>query len=743
MTLQQQIIRMLASGQTLTAILYQLLAHLDERYPHIHAALYLLNPDAERCLMALSATVSSAIWQPMEGVLDARTGLIETVARTAQPQGCDLWATGHYASHEAEARSRGYSKILGIPLPHPQQGVQGVLVLYERQGEDAPSQMPLAAELDEVVDLAGLALERHWMREIHRQAEAKYHALFENLSIGIFQTSPAGQYLSANPALARIYGYESAAELIRVLTNIENQLYVDPQRRAQFVASLEALGQVTNFEAQIRRRDGQIIWIVENTRAVRDREGNLLYYEGTVEDITARRMAEERLLYGALHDPLTQLPNRACFLNRVKQAIDQNSPYAVLFIDLDRFKVINDSLGHTVGDELLKAVVARFTACLAANTTNPLLARLGGDEFGLLLRAVPHLEGAIAIAQGLIQTLQQPFVIHPYETFITASIGIAWGYPHYQQAETILRDADIAMHRVKAHPDECYQVFDPQMQAQLRRRLQLENDLRHSQERQELYLVYQPIVDLRSQRLQGFEALLRWRHPQLGEISPLEFIPIAEETGLIHSLGWWVLQQAVEQLRQWQLAGLYVNVNLSLRQLRDANFTARLLQLCRDRAIEPHCLRLELTESCLFEEGDLKQNEANLHALKTHGFQLCVDDFGTGYSSLSRLHAMPIDTLKIDRSFIQHLAQKGNALSLVRAIVALARSLELTMVAEGVETSEQALQLQTLGCPLGQGYLYSRPLEQVTANQWVARHRLHGESGASTASTDEPTTPSP
>ncbi|MDZ4872596.1 MAG: Serine/threonine-protein kinase PknD [Chroococcidiopsis cubana SAG 39.79] len=432
---------------------------------------------------------------------------------------------------------------------------------------------------------------------------------------------------------------------------------------------------------------------------------------------------QEQLLHDAFHDPLTDLPNRAWLIERLEQAIEMHKCYpdylyALLFIDLDRFKVVNDSLGHLVGDELIKSVASRLKLTLRASDT---VARLGGDEFVILLENIRDLEEATVVADRIQARLKQPYRLLEYEVFTSASIGITFSTMNYERASDVLRDADAAMYHAKEQHKGRYQIFAPAMQARAIARLQLESDLRRAIAQQELSLHYQPIIQLSSGCLTGFEALIRWYHPQQGWIAPTEFIPVAEETGLIDSLGWWVLQQACLQLQTWRerfpkYHSLAVNVNLSVQQLKQADAAERIEQILQTTQLPGECLKLEITESCLLETADLAPQL--LERLQALGVQLCIDDFGTGYSSLSRLHDLPIDTLKIDRSFVNHLESSRHT-EIVQTIVTLARSLGIDAVAEGIETQLQLEKLQQLGCDLGQGYLFSQPVDSQKAEKWL------------------------
>ncbi len=560
-----------------------------------------------------------------------------------------------------------------------------------------------------------------------REAEAKYRSIFENAVEGIFQSSPDGHYIDANPSLARIYGYDSPRELLDQLVDISGQLYLEPARREEFVAAMES-GAVTGFESQIHRKDGEIIWISENARSVCDETGQLSYYEGTVEDITARKNAEGQLLHDALHDKLTGLSNRALYMDRLEQSFSRlkrhpEARFAALFLDFDRFKTINDSLGHLAGDQLLIAVSRRIADCLRPGDT---VSRLGGDEFAILLEDVADVAGAIIVAERIQIAMTAPFRIVGQEVFTSTSIGIALANADYQHAEELIRDADMAMYRAKALGKARHHVFDVGMHKSAVALLQLETDMRHAIERDEFRVFYQPIISLQSGEITGFEALVRWQHSTRGLVSPAEFIPVAEETGWIVPIGSYVLDEACRQLAQWRqrlssqtqnskigVELLSMSVNLSSRQFSQPDLLLEIKTVLARHALPAACLKLEITESALMERA--QEITDRLLELRQLGVKLSLDDFGTGYSSLSYLHRFPLDTLKIDRSFIARMHEdKSGGWSedreIVRTIVALGKNLGMNIVAEGIEDGFQLAALRGLGCNSGQGFFFAKPL---------------------------------
>jgi len=487
--------------------------------------------------------------------------------------------------------------------------------------------------------------------------------------------------------------------------------------------SAHLLGQAPDFESEHRmlHRDGGYRWVLTRGLAVRNGAGDAYRMAGSQSDITARKAAEERLLHDAFHDPLTGLPNRALFMDRLGMAIAHakrrlSYTFAVLFIDLDRFKNVNDSLGHSVGDELLIAVARRLESCLRPGDT---VARLGGDEFTILLDEVADVDHAVQIAQRMHREMARPFQVQGHEVFVTLSLGItlcAGG--DYERPEDVLRDADTAMYGAKGSGKARDAIFDRDMHDRAVALLRLETDLRLAIERSEFEIHYQPIISLTNGRIDAFEALLRWRHPGRGLLRPDSFVPVAEDTGLIVPIGWWVLREACRQLAEWQALpwtgeDLAVTVNLSGKQLIQADVVERIAEILRETGILPGGLRLEITEGTIM--GQAEDAIAKLLALRGFGVKLYIDDFGTGYSSLSYLHRLPVDALKIDRSFISEMNGGDGRSEIVGTIVTLARILRMDVAAEGIETAEQVSRLRALSCHYGQGYFFSEPLAGIAA----------------------------
>jgi diguanylate cyclase (GGDEF)-like protein len=465
----------------------------------------------------------------------------------------------------------------------------------------------------------------------------------------------------------------------------------------------------------MRTRAGTWLWVLARGVAVRDADGRATRVAGSMSDIQERKESQEKLLHDAFHDPLTSLPNRALFMDRLDHALRRarrrsDLRCAVLFLDLDRFKLVNDSLGHLEGDDLLRQIAKRLEEVSRDGDT---VARLGGDEFVLLLEEIRSIEESEAIAARVQLALATPFDVAGHEIYSSASIGIAVSGGE-GRAEDLLRDADTAMYSAKGAGKARHQLFQEGMRQDVASQLQLETDLRRAIERRELVLFYQPIVALSTNRVIGFEALARWRHPERGFLGPEDFIPLAEESGLIHALGRWVMEEASAALkrfleRQPGHGALSMSVNLSARQFQRPELVQEVAAIMRAIPLPAGSLRLEITESTIMSQAE--QSVRVLRGLKELGLQVQVDDFGTGYSSLSYLQRFRLDALKIDRSFVGALGAPGENPEIVRTIITLGKTLGMAVIAEGIETPRQQALLLQLGCDYGQGWRFSQPLD--------------------------------
>ncbi len=589
---------------------------------------------------------------------------------------------------------------------------------YFRQAEERDK---LNHERLEAAEMQAALAEKHLCEM--QESEERFRSAFDYAAIGMALVTPSGRWVQVNHSLCQILGY-SEEELLAI--NFQSLLHAEDVEAANRAMAQLVSGQVA--AAQVEQRFlhslGDEVWVSLNASLIRATETQPQQLIFQIQNITDRKWAEARLLHDAFHDTLTGMPNRALFLDHLQLAIARHARhpqrhFAVLFLDFDRFKIVNDSLGHLAGDELLIEIARRIVKCVRPGDT---VARLGGDEFTILLEDLHSEEEAISLAERIQKTLTQPIKLIMTEVTITASIGIAYSSIGYQKPEELLRDADTAMYQAKSRGKACHALFDPSMHSHAIRQLQIENDMRRALERDEFFLVYQPIVALENNQLVGFEALARWQHPERGLVNPGEFISVAEETGLILPLGAWVIAEACRQLRDWQQRlparlgpSLIMSLNLSGKQLMQDGIVDFVERSLAQHKLDPRHLKLEITESVVMENIEVAMRK--LEQLRTLGVKLSIDDFGTGYSSLSYLHRLSTDTLKIDRSFVQNMAQNNENAEIVRTIITLAKTLHMDVTAEGIETVDQLNMLRALGCECGQGYLFAKPMEADAAFQ--------------------------
>jgi diguanylate cyclase (GGDEF)-like protein len=509
-----------------------------------------------------------------------------------------------------------------------------------------------------------------------------------------------------------MHGYDSPEQFLEEVSEMGRQLFVDPDRRRELQRALDENGVVRSAEIEVYRKDRTKKWVLMNLRVARDASGGITLYEGTVEDITDRKAAEKRVQYLAYYDALTGLPNRTLLQDRIAKALAsarrQKHKVALLFLDLDRFKDINDSLGHSFGDILLQEVSARLRGWAREQDT---VARLGGDEFLIVLTNVKDIPDAAVAAERLMDTMAAGFVIQGHSLSVSCSMGISVFPEHGADSETLIKHADAAMYCAKEQGRNNFQFFTADMNDQVVERLTLENSLRLALEKEELFLVYQPQMDIATGRITGLEALLRWEHPKLGLVPPDKFIRIAENTGLIMPIGEWVLRTACAQARKWQEEGLLavpVAINVSAVQFRQDGFCDLIGRVLCETGLASEYLELELTESLLLSNAHVTFSV--LQDLRAMGLKLAIDDFGTGYSSLSYLKHFPVSKLKIDRSFIRDVAMNPDDAAITTAIISMAKSLNLKVIAEGVEDEAQMSFLRAHQCDEIQGYYFSKPL---------------------------------
>jgi diguanylate cyclase (GGDEF)-like protein/PAS domain S-box-containing protein len=555
------------------------------------------------------------------------------------------------------------------------------------------------------------------------EAEERFRSAFEDAPIGMAMTDIDGRFLRVNRALGRLLG-RAPDDLLGV--SVADVTHPDDVEASRVELERLVAGEQSGYRLEKRyvHADGHEVWASLSVSLVRSADGEPLYTIGQMEDITERKAITERLAHAAIHDPLTGLPNRTLFVDRLALALDRSqrslNPVGVIFLDLDRFKFVNDSLGHATGDDLLKVLAERLRAAMRPSDT---VARFGGDEFVVLVEDVADANGVRAVAERVADAVARPVSVAMQEVFVTASLGVAVSGRNASSPDEILRDADTAMYRAKELGRARVELFEERSHLQAVDHLQTGRDLHHALERGEFEVHYQPIVELDTGRVSGFEALLRWNHPVRGLLLPGEFIGLAEETGLIVPIGLWVLEQACRQTVRWQAnrpngPPLSISVNLAPRQIAEPSLPKDLAAVLERTGIDARVVVLELTESALID--DEESASRTLHALRDQGVHIAVDDFGTGYSSLVHLKRFPVRALKIDQAFVDGLGQEPDDTSIVTAVVGLAHSLGLAAVAEGLETPQQLAALRTIGCDYAQGSLFGRPLPAASLGEHPA-----------------------
>ncbi|MDQ3798203.1 MAG: EAL domain-containing protein [Acidobacteriota bacterium] len=588
---------------------------------------------------------------------------------------------------------------------------------YLKQVESVAQQAELAQK--HVEELSHHIAEQERISRALKESEEYFRTAFDHAA-GMALISPEGEWLQVNESLCNILGY-TEEELL------ENgfQAITHPGDLGNDLANLYQLleGRIPNYQLEKRycHKTGQTVWVLQSASLIRDADGKPRHVIFQIQDISDRKKAEELIHHAAFHDALTGLPNRTLFSDRLSMAVERakrtsSYKFAVIFVDLDRFKIVNDSLGHDMGDKLLIDLSRRLENCLRTIDT---VARLGGDEFAILLDGISEAGDATDVAERIQNSLKQPFMLDGHEFLSTASMGIALSIQGYDRPEDILRDADTAMYKAKANGKARHEVFDSQMHTRAIQALTLENELRRALEKGEIKPYFQPIVALKTGKIVGFEALARWVHPERGLVSPADFIPLAEETGLIVPIGFSILRESCRQTVEWQkkyhLPELSISVNLSGKQFKQATLIEEIKDILFETELHPHFLKMEITETIVM-ENTIAAIEM-LKQLKGIGVQISIDDFGTGYYSLSYLHRFPFDTIKIDRSFVSRMMQDRESLSIVETITALAIKLDKSVIAEGIEKKEHRKLLDETGCQFGQGYLFSKPEDAGSAGQ--------------------------
>jgi diguanylate cyclase (GGDEF)-like protein/PAS domain S-box-containing protein len=544
------------------------------------------------------------------------------------------------------------------------------------------------------------------------EAEERYRAIYDDALVGMFRVSPAGRPMSLNRKMAQICGYEGPEQFLSQVSNVAHRFLIDPEELEQLRSSLESEGMVAGVEAQACCQDGGKKWLSLNIRVVRSADGAVAHFEGTAEDITERKIGEQRLEFLAYYDALTGLPNRTLFdlqlADLLSDARRESKSAALLLFEFGRFKIMNDSFGHSFGDHLLQETAERIKRSVGENG---IVARVGGGEFAIVLANIQDARNAMATAQRVIDEMTAKFSILGHSMNISFNIGASIFPEHGREGDELMQNADVALYSARQEGPNHARLFTDEMNVPIMEQLTLENSLGLALDRNELFLVYQPQVNIRTQTITGLEALLRWQHPKLGLVPPNKFIGIAEHSGMIVAIGEWVLRTACSQARAWQDAGVPavpIAVNVSAVQFRQQDFPDLVRRVLEETGLDPKYLELELTESLLLTNADVMFSI--LQDLREMGVKLAIDDFGTGYSSLSYLRQFHVNRLKIDRSFVQDVAANPDDAAIAIAIINMAKALNLEVLAEGVETEAQLSFLRGQDCFDVQGYYFSKPL---------------------------------
>jgi diguanylate cyclase (GGDEF)-like protein/PAS domain S-box-containing protein len=597
--------------------------------------------------------------------------------------------------------------------PRPFRERRRVRRLEDSRHEALESVHQLLVRYEETIDKLG-------------QAEENYRAIFEDAPVGMFRLSRSGRPLNLNRRMAQIYGYEAADQFLAQVSNVARQLLVEPVQLKDWRRTLESSGVARGIETQTYDRDGEKKWLSVNVRAVRNLRGRLVHFEGTAEDITERKIAEERIQFLAYYDALTGLPNRTLFDEQLAEVLTvarrERSKAAVLLIEFVRFKIINDSFGQSFGDGLLKEAAERIKRSVGKKG---IVARVGGSEFAIALPNIQNARNAVAAADRVVSEMTAKFSILGHSMNISFNIGLSVFPEHGRQGEGLLQNADVALYSARQEGPNKARLFTEEMNVQIMEQLTLENSLSLALDREELFLVYQPQVDIRTQNITGLEALLRWQHPKLGLVPPSKFIGVAEHSGLIVSIGEWVLRSACTQAKIWQDAGLPaipIAVNVSAVQFRQQGFPDLIRSVLKETGLDPKYLELELTESLLLTNADVMFSI--LQDLREMGVKLAIDDFGTGYSSLSYLRQFQVNRLKIDRSFVQDVAANPDGAAIATAIIKMAKALNLEVLAEGVETEAQLAFLRAQHCYDIQGFYFCKPVAVATIVEHLQRNSM-------------------
>lgn len=707
-------------------------ANLDELFALIHGAIRKI-VYAENFFVALfdpaTEMLTMQFWvdkvDPMPPPLKVGRSLSAYVFRKGEPMLLtDADAKKIIESGEVESVGTDSPIWLGVPLKTPN-GPIGVLVVQDYENSDTYSQRDIDL-LSAVADQIAVAIERKRNEDALKLSQERFELVTRATSDAVWDWNLYSDEIWWNEGVTKLFGY-SSEEMGTEKEAWRLRLHPDDRERVLRDLSNHIDSGKANWAAEYRfqRKDRTYAFVIDRGYVVYDENEMPVRMIGSLMDVTDRKLLEDQLTHQALHDPLTKIANRALFQDRVDHALAKlpriKGQLAVLFLDLDNFKAINDSLGHAAGDKLLVAVAERLQDCLRTTDT---AARLGGDEFAVLCESVTRVEEAVMIAERILSVFQQPFIIDGKETHVGTSIGIAASSEEASDSESLQRNADLAMYLAKNDGKGGYVVFEPKMREALMERIELEEDLRRGIDNREFIIHYQPILELNSTKMLGMEALVRWVHPRFGLLSPMKFIPLAEETNLIVPLGAWVLREACRQAQEWReefrnLSDFSLTVNISIRQFQQKELVDVVSRALLASGLPARCLILEITESFMMQDTEV--TIAKLQLLKDLGVRLAIDDFGTGYSSLSYLQRFPIDILKIDKSFIDKLGQGSEGNAVAKAIIMMGDSLNLKTIAEGIEHPNQIGELQNLGCGAGQGFHFAKPLSQDDMTKFLSR----------------------
>jgi diguanylate cyclase (GGDEF)-like protein/PAS domain S-box-containing protein len=715
---QGRVLEMIATGAPFRETLDALVRTIEADSPDLIASILLLDEDGSHLRHGAAPSLPAEYNRAIDGgAIGPRAGSCGTAAfRREQVIAADIQIDPLWADYRELAAAHGLRACWSTPIFDGSRRVLGTFALYFRTPAlptDRHAQLIELATHTAAIAIVNMKNERERTTLMHAlySSESLFRSIFENAAIGVTVTDNQRRLVKCNPAFARLLGCRADEIIGKPFAE-----FTHPDDVAANEESYRALvaGEIDHFALDKRylRKDGSIAWVRLTVSQVPPDATTEPFTIGMMEDITARKQAEARIQYLATHDGLTDIPNRNLMQDRIVQAIAHarrsGREIALMYVDLDRFKVVNEGFGHPFGDAVLRAVAERLKSVVRESDA---IARHSGDEFLILLADLRKPADVYIVAQKTLDALAQPFSLQQREVFLGASIGVSIFPRDADDAENLVANANAAMYRAKDLGHNTYQFFTREMSDEVMRRVNLENELRLAVSRNELHLAYQPKVDLASGRVTGCEALLRWRHPTLGAVSPAQFIPVAEESGLIVPIGDWVLHTACSQCREWADAGLpplAVAVNLSARQFLQQDVVAWVIGVLKETGLAPHRLELELTESIIAQ--DTEKVIATISQLEAQGVRHSIDDFGTGYSSLSYLKRFRVDTLKIDQSFVRHMLTERDDAAIVHAVISLGHSLRMKVIAEGVETSEHCALLRRHGCDEMQGYYFSKPL---------------------------------